>query len=277
MMDLHIHSIFSDGTDEPDRIAALAKQADLSLLSLTDHDTVEGITYAYSAAKSLDLGFIPGIELSTNVEGREYHILGYGPLNPSHAFFDTMAYLADNRRSRNLKIIENLNTAGIPLTITEVQQQTRGQVGRLHFARALIAGGYSKDLRSAFLTYLGEQGSAYSPRDCFTPIDAIMFLRAHGYIPVLAHPHLYPLSPEELMTLCKSLTCEGLGGMEVYYPEHGHERVSLYSQIAQALGLCMTGGSDYHGTHMPSRNLGRAYGGERMRDTHLNEISELIL
>ena len=193
-VDLHTHSRISDGSDTPSELVALAAEAGLSAMALTDHDTQEGIAEAREAAARADIELIPGVEVSC---GKGTHLValflepGPGPLQ------DRLAAIRHGRETRNARMVERLVELGIDITLGEVEQEARvGVVGRPHFAAVLIRKGAVETMNEAFDRYLGNRGAAYVPRETFSIEEALPLARASGAVPVLAHPHTPELGDE---------------------------------------------------------------------------------
>jgi hypothetical protein len=241
--DLHIHSTASDGTLAPGEIVEQARKARLSAIALTDHGTVDGIEAAIRAAGSCGPEIIPGIELNTDYEGTEIHILGYF-LNLNADFLAaTLDGLRTRRVNRAKMIIARLAQLGVRIDYDHLKRVAgEATIGRPHIARVLCEAGYVSSVGEAFDRYLANGKPAYvahNSMDPFTAIDTI--LKAEG-IPVLAHPGLAKRDD-----LIPEFVDRGLQGVEVLYPFHTSEDVVRYEKICKEQGLVMTGGTDYHG------------------------------
>ena len=241
----------SDGHLSPVELVSLAASEGLHALALTDHDTLAGIPSALRSAKDHGIRLIPGIEISAEHDPGMLHVLGYFP-SPPLGLEDALKQVQRARRERIPRIISKLNGLGIILDETDVIRGVREtQVGRPHIARALVNKGYVQTFDEAFAVYLGKGRRAYVPKEKLTWETSIALIRRHGGLPVLAHPYSLDLDDRDLGSFLERLSSAGLAGMEIYYPDHTPRQISLYTQIASALDLIMTGGSDYHG---PERN-----------------------
>ena len=243
--DLHTHSIYSDGLLTPKELVKRAKKRGLSGIALTDHDTVYGLPAFLAAGKKYGMVAIPGVELSTELEGVEFHILGY-QLNFTHPELQLrLKQVIVSRQERARGILALLAKHGLHLTWEEVVQETPSAfVGRFQIYRALKAKkliGADRE-RTAFNSLLGPEGVAYIPHRELSSLEAIALIRAVGGWPVLAHPGR--LGDDRLIP---ALVGSGLAGLEVYHPDHTPEMTEKYLAQAQELGLFITGGSDYHG------------------------------
>jgi len=241
-VDLHSHTYFSDGTLSPEDLVARARQRGLTALAVTDHDSVEGIPRARAAsADALEL--VPGVELSTTLDGLDLHILGYyidaenGPLRARLDGFKA------ERRARVTTIVERLRELGVTIELERVLELAGpGVVGRPHVAQAMleIEAVFTQD--EAFKRYLGFNGPAFVARPAFAPFEAIELIRAAGGVSVIAHPGAL-LSDETI----ERLVAGGLQGIEVWHPHHTAGTVRRYHALARKLKLVETGGSDFHG------------------------------
>ncbi|MHA2163486.1 MAG: PHP domain-containing protein [Candidatus Thorarchaeota archaeon] len=247
--DLHIHSSVSDGVHSPTRIVELALMRNLGGIALTDHDTIDGLSEFLAADAGDGLLRVPGIEISSEYGGREAHIIGYFVDPYSKSLKSKLTWVEDARRVRFPKLIEKLRELGIEITDNDVDDALNGVTspGRPHAARMLVRKGVVKDVNEAFEQFLKKGKPAYVRRDRLSAKDAVLLLKEEGAVPVLAHP--LQLKVPDLRGVIIDLMNSGLAGIEVRYdygtPREGSEE-ELRS-IAEALGLIMTGGSDYHG------------------------------
>jgi len=250
--DLHLHTIFSDGTYTPEDVVNKALKAGLAAISVVDHDTVSGLKPTIDLGKISGLEVLPGIELSAEFESQEVHILGYLIDYNNQEFLEKLKSLKENRVDRIYKIVEKLNNQGVDLTAQEVFDfSDLGTAGRLHVARALLKRGSVKSIYEAFQKYIGDKGPAYVCGFRFSPKDAIDFIKAAGGVSVLAHPYI--LNNDQLIYEFIKL---GLGGLEAYYPEHSQGTTNFYLEIAKKHNLVVTGGSDCHGAAKPEVRIG---------------------
>ncbi|OIQ08865.1 DNA polymerase III PolC-type [Moorella thermoacetica] len=241
--DLHTHTTASDGQLRPAKMVRLARERGLTALGITDHDTVSGLAEALAAGREVGLKVIPGIELSTEWEGREIHLLGYGldwEQGELMAFLETMRQA---RQRRNLKIVARLRDLGYNLTMADVAREAKGETtGRPHIAAALVQKGYLPSIDAAFKTLLDRGRPAYVPRAKIPPSTAVKVILEAGGVPVLAHPGL-----SQADDIIPELVNSGLQGLEVYYPHHDPVTRERYLKLASRYDLVVTGGSDFHG------------------------------
>ena len=259
IIDLHSHTTASDGSLSPSDLVLLANNKGLSALAITDHDTVSGIKEAIEKAAELgDIEVIPGVEISADYSG-EIHILGYF-LNIHDK--DLKSSLEDLRRIRDLRnsgMIKKFEKHNIKITIEELHGEAKGEsIARPHFANILVNKGLVKDHKTAFNKYLGdESGICFVPKEKIHPEKAISIIRNAGGIAVLAHPvHLKYKTRTKLKNFLYELKDFGLSGLEVFHPDHSEINTKLYLDMANDIGLCITGGSDYHGKFKPYVDIG---------------------
>lgn len=243
-VDLHSHTHFSDGQMSPEELIDYAVSRNVVALAITDHDTIEALPRARAAASGR-LELVPGIEISSAMDGFDLHILGYY-IDDSHpGLLERLAGFRDERRRRALAIIERLHELGVPVDADEILAAAGpGVVGRPHVAAALVRAGHVETFDAAFQRYLGIKGQAFVPRPAFRPEEAIEHIATAGGLAVLAHPGSW--LPESVVEM---LAAAGLRGVEVWHPQHGVSTVQRYRALARRLSLLETGGSDFHGTH----------------------------
>jgi len=253
-IDLHSHSLASDGQYPPAEVAALAAEAGLSAWALCDHDTVAGLLPAAESAARLGLRFIPGIELSAFLERREIHLLGHfvDPVHPTLTAFED--FLADHRRERMRAIVQRLAALGVQVTEAAIERHSGGKtLGRPHVARAIVESGAVATVREAFDRYLGEGQPAYVARYRLEAADAVALVRGAGGTVTIAHPGVSKLEVAEVARLAAA----GVSGIEAHHPDHNPSVREKYLRAAALHGLVATAGSDYHGPEVsPDRRLG---------------------
>ncbi|NOQ65671.1 MAG: PHP domain-containing protein [Desulfobacterales bacterium] len=248
LIDLHIHSTYSDGVLKPAELVDLAKSQGLSAISITDHDTADGAGEAIQRGLEKGIEVISGIEISSWHGDTSMHILGYLFRSDDEQFNSRLQLLQQGRETRNIRIIENLNKLGITVELEELLQYSEyGQTGRPHIARLLVDKGIVKTVDLAFKYYLGRGAAAYAERFRFSARDAIAMIREAGGVAVLAHPSSLDPSLRSTPSLLKDLHKVGLNGVEVYYPSHSSKAVKALLKMAGDIGLLITGGSDFHG------------------------------
>lgn len=243
--DLHLHTTASDGRLTPAQLVQRAAQAGLEVMAITDHDSVEGIAAGLEAAGEFpQLRVIPGVEISTDVENGEVHVLGYflNYLDPH--LNGTLKGLRDSRLERGRRIVAKLAGMGIEVDFKRVLELADGgAVGRPHVAQAMLERGHINTLKDAFTKYIGRSGPAYVPRKKVSPLEAVILVAKAGGLPVLAHPADVPRLEDFVVRLRKA----GIVGMEVYYNGYAPDTVSRMQVLAAKYDLIPCGGSDYHG------------------------------
>jgi predicted metal-dependent phosphoesterase TrpH len=244
-VDLHLHTTASDGRLSPTELIQLVASQGLQVVSVTDHDTTEGLAEAYRAAREFpNLRIIPGIEFSTDIPGDEIHMLGYFIQYEEEEFQGILLRFRNGRLERARLMVEKLATMGITVEWERVQEIAGdGAVGRPHIALAMMEKGYIQEPREAFIEHLGRNGTAYVERKKVSPTEAIQILAQVGGVAVLAHP-------SRLLNMdarIEELKAAGLTGMEVHYAEYSPETVEYLAGVAARYDLIPCGGSDYHG------------------------------
>lgn len=250
--DLHLHTLFSDGTYTPEELVLQSLKVGLSAIAVVDHDTVSGVGPVIAEAKNKGLEVLSGIELSAAYQTQEIHILGYLIDHQHKALLKKLESLRENRVERIYKMAAKLKRLGINLNPQKVfDLALKGTVGRLHIARALVKEGFCSSIPEVFQRYIGDNGPAYVLGFRFSPQEAINLIKDSGGVSVLAHP--YTLNNDALILEFVKL---GLKGLEVYYPEHAQGMVNLYLELAKKNHLLITGGSDCHGKAKSEVRLG---------------------
>lgn len=275
MIDLHTHSTCSDGSDRPADLVTLAARIGLAAIALTDHDTVEGLAEARATADEAGVRLVQGCEISCEVPVGTMHLLVYfiddgpGPLQ------DRLGALQHGRATRNERIVGLLQEGGLDITLEEILAEAGGgSVGRPHFAAVMLRKGFVSSIQEAFDIWLAKGRPAYLGRDRLTPEESISLAHASGALAVLAHPRYLELEPPDLEKFVGELADLGLDGIESEYGRFSPEERVVYRDLATNLGLCYTGGSDYHGTYKPDLALGIGRGDLAVPDELLDALEE---
>lgn len=242
--DLHIHTNASDGILTPEEVVEWAYRKKLKAISITDHDTVSGIDRAIRANKVKNsLEIIPGIELNTDYNGEEVHILGYYIDYKNKWFLNILKNMQQSRYERAIKMIHILNGLNIMISMDQVQKISKGNsIGRPHIARAMIESGYIDNIKNGFDKYLGKGRLAYVERFKLDSKQAIEIINKIGGVAVLAHPGL--IKNKDLIS---SLIYLGIQGIEVYHTKHDLDTIKYLNYISKEKKLLITGGTDCHG------------------------------
>ncbi len=244
-VDLHLHTLASDGRLTPTQLVQMAASQGLRTISVSDHDTTDGLAEAMDAAKDFpSLRIIPGIELSADVPGDEVHVLGYF-FDPGDAALQSeLARFREGRLGRAKAMVDKLGELGIHVEWERVQHFAGdGAVGRPHIALALVEAGYCKEPKDAFPEYLGRNGLAYVERVKLTPAQAVGMIQSAGGVAVLAHPAYM----NDMEAGIANLAGAGLTGMEVHYAKYREDTIRQLARLAREYDLIPCGGSDYHG------------------------------
>lgn len=260
-IDLHTHSTESDGTLTPQELMSHAKETGLSAIALTDHDSIDGIAKARPAAEALGLELVPGVELSTDYNGKEVHILGYYINEKDPAFLARLKDFVDGRDKRNEKMTALLRAEGFDITMEGLYAENPDSViTRAHFARYLVEHGFVKDRETVFAKYLGDNCRCYVPREKITPFEAIRLIRLGGGLAFFAHPVLCHMNQDRLRAFIQELKDAGLTGMEAIYSMNTPEDETNMKKLAHEFDLLISGGSDFHGSNKPHIHLGSGKG-----------------
>jgi len=272
MIDLHLHSTNSDGSDTPEELVNSGRQAGLTAMALTDHDNMGGTGEFLAACRACGVTGIAGIEISAAVEegNGTLHILGYG-LDPDHPrVVENLGRVMDGRVWRNEQILEKLNGLGLELESAEVRACAgKDLVGRVHFAQALIDRNYVSSVAEAFDRYLAKGRPAYVDRYRLYPEEGIRMIREAGGVAVIAHPFSWEADEKRLEAGLRGLKAAGLLGVEAVHSDYGPEQTVALLRLAKKLGLLTTGGSDYHGFPKPDIALGKGFGTLCVPDDYL--------
>ncbi|MFQ5729731.1 MAG: PHP domain-containing protein [Waddliaceae bacterium] len=241
--DLHCHSTCSDGTLSPTELIDLAKEAGLSGLSITDHDTICAYDTALSYAKKAQIEMIPGIEFSASHKGVSVHILGYAFSLESQTFKEFCQRHHERRVKRYRKILKLLTAQGMPISEEELLKiSPEGSLGRPHIAQAMCEKGYTNSVREGFLRFLKEGQPCYVKGEAFSAEETLYIIHTAGGLAIIAHPHLIKPS-----SAAKELLELNFDGLEAYYARFSHDNNQQWIDVAEKKGWLITGGSDFHG------------------------------
>lgn len=248
MFDLHVHTTASDGEFSPLEILEKAKSLNIDTISITDHDTTDGIEEAIEYSKKININFIPGIELDAHVSRGKMHILGYYfDINDTNLLSSMQSFKKD-REDRNNKFIQEFNKQGINVTIEDINKYSIGSIlAKPHFARALLDKGYINNIEDAYSNYFNVSPMKDIKRKSISPKEAITLIKKAGGIAILAHPITLKLNYDELRIEIKKLKEVGLDGIECYNSIHSSDDIKELIKIAEEYDMLITGGSDYHG------------------------------
>ena len=256
IVDLHVHSTKSDGSYTPSELVTYALEKGLTAFALTDHDTTDGIDEALKAAEGKPIEVIPGIEFSSEYEGKDIHIVGLYIDYQSDFFKRRLVNFVNGRIIRNKEMCRRLTEHGMPVTYEELTSEFPDSViTRSHYAKYLLNHGYTKSLKEAFDRYIGDNCPCFVPRKKITPMRAVEIILKAGGIPILAHPILYHMSDARLEKLVATLKDMGLLGIEAVYSTYSPSEERQMRTLAAKYDLCISGGSDFHGNAKPGLDL----------------------
>lgn len=243
-VDLHLHSTHSDGGDTPTRVVERAKEAELSAIALTDHDTLSGVPEAQEAGDRYGIQVLSGVEISSRWGKHEVHILGLGVALDCEALNTALDDQAAQRDRRAADMVEKLQALDVPITLEAVQAKAAdGVIGRIHIAQAVLEAGSSRTVQDAFDKYIKAGRPAYVPKKMLSAADSVDLIHAAKGLAFVAHPGL-----GKLHRVLDSLLAIPFDGIEVHHSRHSPGLSGELKNVAHEKGLMITGGSDCHGT-----------------------------
>jgi len=286
VIDLHAHTTVSDGGDSPTELVEKAAAAGLSAIAVTDHDNDAGCAEAIAAGRERGVEVVPGVEISCDVEDfaergwtlsarPTMHLLGYFIPQRANPLTAALAELQYARANRNKLMVDKLNELGIDVTFEEVESEAGGpgaQIGRPHFAAALVRHGVVPDYQTAFDEYLAKGAKAYLTRRLYRPAEAVQLMVSAGVVPVLAHPFTLNLAYDELEAFLDELVEAGLAGIEGFHGDMPEAEQEPFRALGRARDLIVSGGSDYHGDMRPERGMPGGKHGVEVPEAVLEEL-----
>lgn len=278
MIDLHIHTTASDGQYTPTQIIQKAQEKNISIIAITDHDTVDGLEEAKKAIKNTTVSLVPGVEININFPCGEFHLLGLGLQKVSSSLEEVLSNLVKNRDKRNAQIIQKMRDDGIDISLEEIQNDfPHTIIGRPHFAAELVKKKIVKNRQQAFSIYLAKGRKWYSDRIGANLDEAIMAIKDSKGIPVLAHPMSLYVSWGKLPELMKNFKDQGIMGLEAFHPGARVTECLRLEELAKSLGLLVTGGSDFHGEQIRAdRKLGYTCGNKKLSEELFEPLEKYI-
>lgn len=271
--DLHLHSYYSDGTCSPAEVVEKATKLGLSVIALTDHNTVKGLTEFLSEADKKGIDAIPGIEFSVNYMGKELHLLALGVDEKYYPDIEErMDHYLALREQSNRAMVDALRDAGYMIDYDVIYKKSgNGYINRAHIAAELTEKGYTPSIRAAFDTLLSKDSPYFRPRKFPDVLEMIEYIGKIDAVSVLAHPFLQ-FGESGLRTFLKEAKKYGLCGMETVYTEFDEKQTATARAIAEEFGLVESGGSDFHGTTKPDVALGVGFGNLRVPESFAKTI-----
>ena len=276
VVDLHVHSNISDGSDTPAEVVQLAAKAGLSAMALTDHDRQDGVAAARAKAAEVGLELVPAVEISCHHPGTMHMLVyflepGEGPLQ------DELGRLQAARATRNERLLDRLNELGMPVSREELEAEAGPTgAGRPHVAAILVRKGYATSIQDAFDRYMAKGAPAYMEKERLDPRPAISLSLRSGALPVLAHPLSLALRPAETQSAVDELAEAGLVGLEAIYGRYTQEERAGLAVMAARAGLAITGGSDHHGVYKPDLTVGTGRGDLHVPDGTLAALRDRL-
>ncbi|MCR5253753.1 MAG: PHP domain-containing protein [Treponema sp.] len=273
MIDLHVHTSASDGQYTAAEIVHKAAEKKISVLGITDHDTVGGLEMGRAAAKECGITLVPGVELSINFPTGEFHLLGLGLKTISPSFQQILDNVVENRHRRNSEIVEKMRADGVDITIEEMYAEFPNTIlGRPHFAAMLQKKGIVRHRQQAFDRFLAH-GRPWYVKKIGTNLDeAIVAIRESGGAPVIAHPMSLFLSWGKLPDALKDFYDRGVVGLEAFHPGARVTECLRLEELAGKIGYFVTAASDFHGEKIRAdRKLGHTCGDKKIEDRFWTE------
>ncbi|NWF49848.1 MAG: PHP domain-containing protein [Ignavibacteriaceae bacterium] len=241
-VDLHTHTNHSDGFHSPRELILLAKQKGIDTISITDHDNLSAISEATSVGREIGVEVIPGVEISSDINGRELHILGYFVDLASTELERYLGFFREERLKRAQRIVKKLNALGLDLSLDDVLEKVKNSaVGRPHIAQAMVDKKLVNSYFEAFNKYIGNGCPAYERKVHISPQSAFKIISDAGGLSFIAHPGF--ISESIIMELIEA----GMDGIEVVHPSHSPQMEKYYKGIVNEYFLLESGGSDFHG------------------------------
>jgi 3',5'-nucleoside bisphosphate phosphatase len=267
-IDLHTHTTYSDGVYSPEELIKKAKKHELDVISITDHDSINGIKEAVECAKDHNIEIIPGVEISTDVDDKEIHLLAYFIDIDHEELTKYLSFFRDERLHRAKRIIQKLIKLGLKISIDDVLDRAKNSaIGRPHIAYTMLDLGLIKNYQEAFERYIGDYGPAFERKIHVSVQSALKLIYDAGGLSFIAHPGFMK---EALLT---SLIKAGIDGIECVHPSHNENQVKFYRGIVNQYCLLESGGSDFHGgKKLDDENLGRCI----LAPSHLEAMKKML-
>jgi predicted metal-dependent phosphoesterase TrpH len=252
-VDLHLHTKYSDGYYPPSEIVQKAKQAGLDIISITDHDNLRAVEEVTRLGKEVGIEVIPGVEISTDIEDKEVHLLGYFIDIHNEEFQKYLTFFRQERYNRAQRIVKKLNNLGVSISFDHVVSIANDSaIGRPHIATALLEAGYVSNFYEAFEKYIGNNCPAFERKIHVSPQSALKLINDAQGLSFIAHPGF--INERILLSLINF----GLDGIEVIHPSHNPSQIKFYRGIVNEYCLLASGGSDFHGgKREDDNNLGK--------------------
>lgn len=256
IVDMHIHTTYSDGTYSPKEVVKRAIKAGVCGIAVTDHDAVDGIKDALKFGRKYGIRVLPGVELSVDYYNNT-HILGYFPKGFTAEMAEKIEALKEYRKERISEMLVRLKKIGCSLSMRAVlKESSSGAIGRPHFAMAMVRKGYVNSVSEAFIKYLSSDGPVYVPKKKLKPREVFELIGKNHGVSVLAHPFSIEISRDMLVKQVRAWMEEGLDGIETINSDHSPAQIKFLENLADKLQMLKTGGSDFHGQNRPGVVIG---------------------
>jgi predicted metal-dependent phosphoesterase TrpH len=265
-VNLHIHTRCSDGGFSPNYIMEKAQQSNIDIISITDHDSVEA--YSHALKSHIPVRLLPGIELSSTLDGSDVHILGYGIDVKNQPLLEILDWMKDGRKTRAQKMLQKLTKLGISIPFENVLAFAGEMklIVRPHIAQALVEGKHCRNKQEAFDKFIGNDSPAYVPKPILSSADAIRYIHNAGGVAIVAHP-----GKLRKLDYLYTLVDVGLDGVEVWHPDHNELLMREFHEFCAKNGLLQTGGSDFHG----EEDVHNYFGSVPVSDLVLQDIQSI--
>lgn len=275
-IDLHTHSVMSDGSMTPTDVVRHAKAQGLVAVALTDHDSIDGVKEAMEEGKRIGIEVVPAIEFSVK-SNTETHILGYYIDIENKELLDALTAIRRVRTQRTKETCEKLNGLGFDVTVEEALAiAPAGIVGRAHFAKLLADKGYTSSVKEGFELYLNNGKAAYSSMQFLSRMDAVKLIKKAGGLSFVAHLHLCRFDDDHMIKFLAQLRWNGLDGIEGYYTDYTPELQEKYLGMAKMLSLAISGGTDFHADMKPHIQIGKGLGNMKIPYSVLEDMKALL-
>jgi len=275
-IDLHTHSVMSDGSMTPAEIVRHAKAQGLAAVALTDHDSIDGVKEAMAEGERIGIEVVPAIEFSVKSK-TEMHILGYYIDIENPEMLAALETIRQVRKLRTAETCQKLNALGFDVTVEEALAiAPAGIVGRAHFAKLLADKGYTTSVKEGFELYLNNGKPAYSSMQFLSRIEAVKLIKKAGGLSYVAHLHLCRFDDDYMIKILAQLRWNGLDGIEGYYTDYTPELQVKYMDMAKLLSLAISGGTDFHAEMKPHIQIGTGLGNMKIPYSVLEEMKALL-
>lgn len=275
--DLHVHSVYSDGTDTPSEIIEKAEKLGLTAVALTDHNSVNGLEEFTESAKGRKVSVVTGVEFSTDYRETELHVVALFIKREYYSQVDELLKdFAKKKEESNIKLIEGLNKNGYEIRYEDLLKTCKNaKINRANVGAELVKKGYFSSVDQAFKSVLSKEYGLYVQPKRPNSLDVISFINEVGAVPVLAHP-FYSFNEKQLREFLPIAKQRGLKAMETEYSAFTTEERKKLLAISNEFNLYKSGGSDYHGNNKPNIQLGTGLGDLRVPSEFYFELKNLV-